>query len=477
MLGLTGRIPEQYLGEYREKQTVFIRNRVHLFCILSIAFYFFVTIADVLINPTDFMMTEIMIGLVLIFAGVLLLFFNSRAKTFFAIKLSAYIFIVLLLALLTEVGVDYADSKVVDASNVLLSSSVFVFVLFLVLMTIPWSPSEVVPIWIMHVVAFTTEFLLARGVPHVPKEMFGLKHYLEGFIFLAMAFALCLIVRRREAIRDIANFLLLKEVENKNEQIHKELEWAVRVHKSIIPHSISNDRVEIAVKYLPASYIGGDYAKFEFPDDDRLIFIISDVTGHGVPAALLVNRFHAEFERLAKKGKEPGSLLKELNEFIKEEFEGSDMYLTAFCGLLDFKKMHLLYSSYGHPPQYLYSEKENNVKNMPAHTSLLGLPVNDSKTYQSDIEVHAGDKILLYTDGVTETVNSRNEEYGNDRLEKFLKKNHNLSAEDFNRKLLGELDVFKDGKFKDDVCMLTIGIKHQRSIFEIGGQIFGGRKK
>ena len=106
--------------------------------------------------------------------------------------------------------------------------------------------------------------------------------------------------------------------------------------------------------YLPVYYIGGDYTKFNFLEKDKLIFIITDVTGHGVPAALLVNRIHSEYERLAKEGYSPGELLRELNKFIEEDFGSSGMYLSAFCGLLDFKKMKLTYSNYGHPSQLLF---------------------------------------------------------------------------------------------------------------------------
>ena len=461
-------IPDQYREEYFAKLTVFIRSRVGLYCILSVALYFFASLAGALLEPAEFKPIEILMGCVLIAGGLGVLYLNSRAKTYFAAKLNAFLFTALLLALIVRLGIDYAEAGMVTPSSMLLSSAVYVFVLFLVTMTIPWAPGEVVPIWIMHVAAFTMEFATVKYMQGAAGGYLDLRRYLTGVIFMFMAFFLCFVVRRRDMIRDAENFVLLKDVEAKNKQMNNELEWATRVHKTIIPHSTSTDKVDLAVSYLPVYYMGGDYVKFEFCGDDRLIFLMSDVTGHGVPAALLVNRIHAEFERMAKEGREPGALLAELNAFITEDFAGCDMFLSAFCGLLDFKKMKLLYSNYGHPTQYVYSARSASIHGLCSQATLLGVPMDDAAVHQAEMDVDRDDRVLLYTDGITETMDAAGEEYGAKRLEEFLRANHDLPVEDFNEKLLRDLDSYKDGKFKDDICLLTIGIKCHRHAFAFG---------
>jgi len=241
--------------------------------------------------------------------------------------------------------------------------------------------------------------------------------------------------------------------------MHKELELATRVHKTLIPKSLSTDLVDIAVMYLPMYYIGGDYAKFHFVDKDRLIFIICDVTGHGVSAALLVNRVHTEFESLAREAKEPGTLLKELNNFIIKDFGGIDMYLSAFCGLLDFKTGRLIYSNYGHPAQYIYRVRELDIQRLESQTSLLGLPFPDDGLYQSQIKFNKGDQLLLFTDGLIEASNGHGEKYGKEKIESFIKQNCNAGPDLFNQKLLEELNTFKDEGFKDDIFLLSVKIK------------------
>jgi len=452
VLKTIAQVPEKYLKEFREQQTRFIKSRVLLLCILAISIYFFAVILGFIVDPGESTALEIVIGFFLICGGGVLLYLNSRTKTLQIAKLNAYIFTAFLLILLVKMGIFYKDEAVI-------SSALFVFTIFFISVTIPWTPKEVHIIGFMHVAAYTVNFFWVRILPGVSKEAFSMAEYFNGLIFLSMALILCVVLRRHETARDIENFVLLKEIEDKNEQMSKELEWATRIHKTIISGPISNDKVEIGVTYLPVYYIGGDYVKFEFIGKDKLIFIIGDVTGHGIPAALLVNRIHAEFERFAKEEKSPGVLMKELNEFIKEDFEGADMYLSGLCGLVDFKHMTLSYSNYGHPPQYVYSGQNEKIHSLPPQTSLLGLPMDDDNIYQNEVELDKGDRILLFTDGVTEAANKESEEYGKKRLEKFVAKNHTLSPEQFNGKLIEDVKSFNDGDFKDDICLLNMEIK------------------
>jgi serine phosphatase RsbU (regulator of sigma subunit) len=468
MFKMIKNIPSQYLDEFLEKQVLFIKSRVHLFCVLAAAIYFFASFIWYILYPVEFKVLEIIVGLLLVAGGGLIIYVNFRTQTIRVAKFNAYLFIAFLLVLLVKLDTIYT-------SDILVSSSIFVFTLFFVSVTIPWRPIEVSIIGFMHAIAYTANFLYIRAMPKLAGVSCSTMDFINGFIFLFMAFLLCVIIRWKETGRDIENFMLLKEVENKNKQMRRDLEWARRVNKTIVPRSVGTDKVEIAVSYLPAYYIGGDYVKFEFLDGDKLLFIVGDVTGHGVPAALLVNRVHAEFEQLAKKDDQPGRLLKELNNFIKEDFEGSHMYLSAFCGLVDLKKMDLSYSSYGHPPQYVYRIEAPHIQVLNSQTSLLGLPVEDKNVYQNHIKIDKGDTILLFTDGVTETVNGNGEEYGEERVEDFLDKNHNLPAEDFNRELLKELNEFKDGNFKDDVCILNIGIKAHWASFFSSNRLFKHR--
>jgi serine phosphatase RsbU (regulator of sigma subunit) len=283
--------------------------------------------------------------------------------------------------------------------------------------------------------------------------------FYQGIIILLMAAAVIYFVKRNVTKRFLETYILQMRIKENSDQMKKELELATRVHRRLVPHSFSGKLADIGVSYVPMTYMGGDYAQFRFIDKNKLLFIIADVTGHGVPAALLVNALNAEFERASMEGKNPGEMLKEMDDFIKKDFAETGMYLTAFCGLLDYRGRRFLYSNYGHPPQYVYLAKKHNIMEIYAQTSFLGLPFSDESIYEDQIKFDRGDQIVLFTDGVLEARDRNKEEFGPRRLKRFILDNHVFSAEEFNHELLKRLSSFTGDKYNDDIFILNIHTK------------------
>lgn len=448
------KIPENYLNEFISKQTALIKNRIRLFCILTIVIFSFASLLAYITTPSEFKPEELPVSAIVILGSLLVFYFIGRTNTIKIAKFNVYLFIAILLLCLTYLCVLYCG-------YINITPALYLFLLFMVTFTIPLGPLEIVPLSLMHLAAYSFLFNYIKVHYAFPDILPDLKaaRYIDGITLIAMGTILSFVVRKKETARDAENFILLKEVEEKNSQMRRELELATRIHKTLIPHSISTDMVDVAVMYLPMYYIGGDYARFHFIDKDRLLFIICDVTGHGVSAALLVNRLHTEFERLARDGKAPGILLKELNDFITEDFGEINMFLSAFCGLLDFNKMKLLYSNHGHPDQYIYRITGSDIQRLSSQSSLLGLPLVDKDVHQHAIDFSRGDKILLFTDGVLEARNKDGECYDEVKLESFIKRERSLSANQFNQALLDELNSFKGRTFTDDIFILSIHVK------------------
>lgn len=435
------KVPKGYRQEFLKVQALLIQSRVRLFCILTAGAYFFITGISYVISPGDFKPQELPLAGLLLVGSLVILFLNTRFRTLTAGKLTAYLFIAFILALITRINIIYSEY----AS---LSIIVYVFVLFLVVFSIPWMPLEVIFISLLHVLAY---LLFCAAI--------GFRPYVDGLSIILTAGVISFVIRRKDALREIENFVLLKEIEAKNDTMRRELELATRIHKTLVPRSISTDLVDISVLYQPAYYLGGDYAHFHFVDKERLLFIICDATGHGVSSALIVNRLHAEFERRAREGKEPGELLDELNEFMVRDFSGTNMFLSAFCGLLDFSRKNFIYSNHGHPAQYLYRVREAKILCFDSQDTLLGLSVAGNSAVQREIDFNPGDKIMLFTDGVLEAMDKNGQIYGKERLEDFIQHNFSLQTGLFNQKLLEELSVFKSGDFRDDIFLLTIEVK------------------
>ena len=137
------------------------------------------------------------------------------------------------------------------------------------------------------------------------------------------------------------------------------------------------------------------------------------------------------------------------------------MYLSAFCGSLDFSSRTFVYANHGHPTQYLYRVRDAKILRCSSQATLLGLPEKDRSVRQNEMEFVPHDKVMLFTDGVTETMDGRREAYGEERLEDFIRAHTALGVDAFNRALLDDLRAFKGGteEFRDDIFLLTMEIK------------------
>jgi len=438
---------KKYAQEYKIATANLIKAKIDL-CSALLIFIFSFIILFMSIFTLNFI--EAFMRGIGIVTGALMLVLNKRIKSLERMKFLAYLLSCMVIILITAYSFINKNFFVVGIIHYL----VMMFTLSLIF---PWTFKDLFLLGSFNILGFVSAVAVRGGVGDYT-------FYVATSTFsLFIALFVCVFIKGDDETRRKSEFMLKKEVEDKNRAIEQELELAKNIHKSLIPESISTDVVDIMVTYKPMYYIGGDYAKFYFIDRSRLLFIISDITGHGVSAALLVNRMHTETERLVRENKNPGLLLKELDKFIKQGFYGTGMYLSAFCGVLDFAKQQLFYSNYGHPPQYLYHIEKRKLNALNSQTRLLGLPLEDDQTYEGSVDFEKGDRMLLFTDGLIETRGVNSEEYGIQRLESFIADNRNLPMGEFNQNLLDDLNLFRKGEISDDVFILLIDIKKKAS--------------
>ncbi|MDD3374534.1 MAG: PP2C family protein-serine/threonine phosphatase [Candidatus Omnitrophica bacterium] len=454
-------IPIQYQSEFEQQNVFLFRERIRLIFFLTVGFYLTgYVIHDILylIYQYDFTFysIEYTAFLALTFTILLLSIASKKTANLSLIKFYGYLTVFAIISFMSYLDVLYPTT----IDDVVLAH---LFSLFVGCFILPWTAIEIIPIIIIYFALYLlVSFYIFAHYAYLQTSAEINESWAMGIIFLSLSALLCFVVRKKETTRDVENFLLLKEVELKNQQMQTELELATRIHKTLIPKSISTNLADISVSYLPMSYIGGDYAKFHFIDDDKLLFFISDVTGHGVSAALLVNRIHSEFETIIKETQDPNILLERLNTFIKTDFKEIHMFLSAFCCLLDFSKMELTFANHGHPSQYLYRSRDSKVEKLGSLNMLLGIPTEKENTepgLEKKISFLNKDKLILFTDGVTEIKNQKMEEFGTERFENFIQNHFALSAGIFNQKLIEKLNFFKDKEFQDDIFVLTIDIK------------------
>ncbi|MDP3920868.1 MAG: PP2C family protein-serine/threonine phosphatase [Candidatus Omnitrophota bacterium] len=243
------------------------------------------------------------------------------------------------------------------------------------------------------------------------------------------------------------------------QDLNKELEIAKRVHQTIIPGSGSTADFDVTVDYIPCNVIGGDFVQYHFLEPRKLLFVIGDVTGHGLPAALLTNRLHMELHAQMLGGKTPGAMMAAANDFIIEAFHSTNMYFSAFCGLADAGNMSLIYASCGHIPQYIYRKGEGKIVELSSQTTMLGYPRKGAQQgTETQVPLANGDRIVLFTDGIPETAAARNKRYGTDRLKQDIKDHAADSGQAFHKKFLEKIWNYTEQDYEDDVCLMTIDL-------------------
>jgi sigma-B regulation protein RsbU (phosphoserine phosphatase) len=208
--------------------------------------------------------------------------------------------------------------------------------------------------------------------------------------------------------------------------INKELEIARRIQSSTLPQSVPTlAGLEIAARYVPMSAVAGDFYDFLYVDEKRVGILVADVTGHGVPAALIASMLKVAFAGQAAHAHDPVRVLSGLNGALCGKFE--EHFVTAAYLFVDLEKSLLHYSAAGHPPLMLASRAAGNVREIEKNGLMLGM--FPETAYSSvEIRVDPGDRCLLYTDGLFEAKNAAQEEFGKARCKEFLEAQLHIPA-------------------------------------------------
>ncbi|NBC19137.1 MAG: SpoIIE family protein phosphatase [Bacteroidetes bacterium] len=228
------------------------------------------------------------------------------------------------------------------------------------------------------------------------------------------------------AFVSIQNLELVEEQIEK-ERLEKEMRLAREIQEGLLPQSIPTlETVEVGTLALPSRYVGGDYFDVVKLDDHRLLIGIADVTGKGVPAALLMASLQACLQTMVPMDLRLEEAVGHMNRVICTN-TGFDKFITAFFGIYDAEDQHLEYVNAGHDPPML-ARADGRVERLEAGGLLLG--VMASAGYERGrIDLHPGDVALLYTDGVTEAMSPDDEEYTPERLEERLLAVHDRTAQ------------------------------------------------
>ncbi|MEN6395834.1 MAG: SpoIIE family protein phosphatase [Methanoregula sp.] len=248
----------------------------------------------------------------------------------------------------------------------------------------------------------------------------------------------------------------LQRTTAEKERFAKELEIAKGIQQSFLPDAPPKiSGVEIAAKNVPALEVGGDFYDFIPLGKDRWGLVIADVSGKGVPAALFMALSRTLIRASTLANADPAVAIGHANQLICEDSKTS-MFVTLFYAILDSRAMTLNYVNAGHNPPLLLKGTSSDVVLLKAKGIALG--VTDDVDLQSvRVDLRPSDILVLYTDGVTEAINDREEEFGEERLFHIIMENRALTADEILEKILAGITVFAgDRPQHDDITLMVL---------------------
>jgi len=242
--------------------------------------------------------------------------------------------------------------------------------------------------------------------------------------------------------------------------LKNEMKMAQEIQIKLLPEETPHiNGIEIAALNKPAKEVGGDYYDFLKVDSNKWGFCIGDITGKGMPAALLMANLQATFRSQAIISRKCSECLRGTNYMLYQSTEVTK-FATFFYGVLHQENGQtiLSYSNGGHDPPILY-KKDTNPQFLEATGLLLGV-FESSEYSENSINLDAGDVLFMYTDGITEAFNSKGVDFGLDRLVELVGKNRNSSADEIMNLVLHSVGNHVDeAPPSDDITMIIIKIK------------------
>lgn len=304
----------------------------------------------------------------------------------------------------------------------------------------------VLALFIVSPLSTATAIVASALFPMIIANMAGM------FVF---AFIIVNVEKERKMVAE--RDTLLREMERKQ----TELNIAAEIQQSFLPDSIADiPNFDIAAKNLMAKEVGGDFFDVipleVIPlKSGEAGIVIGDVSGKGIPAALFMALTRIVIRVNSGWHTSPAEAIRNANTIITKDSKAG-MFITLFYGMINGETKTLEYVNAGHNPPYFYRQSESSLSEIPATGIAVGL-MEEAAYTSGKLEFQKGDLLVLFTDGITEALNSKQEMYGEERLKEMIRKSSHLPAKEIVSGILADVSSFGMGMPQyDDISLLVL---------------------
>jgi phosphoserine phosphatase RsbU/P len=252
-----------------------------------------------------------------------------------------------------------------------------------------------------------------------------------------------------------------EELKQKDHEIQTELDFAAEIQKDMVPQTHEPwHAIQFGILYKPMQKVSGDFLNV-YKKDKKIFVLLADVSGHGVPAALITMAANEAFGLGISKNDSPAAVFRTVNTQLCEQIKTQD-YLTAFLVKVD-ERMHITYANASHQSALHYRRKLNTIESYDTNGLFIGAMEDATDTYEEkESRLEYGDLFVLFTDGITEQVNDQGEEFGLERLKTILLEHKDIPVKALADKVYEDLLVFANGtRIRDDVSLLAMSVHPQ----------------
>lgn len=260
--------------------------------------------------------------------------------------------------------------------------------------------------------------------------------------------------RAEQGLRD-ANV----QLERRAEEIKRDLVLAARVQQSLAPRTLEWGRVLVEAYYKPVLSIGGDFGLVSPHNSSHLDLLICDVSGHGISSALLANRIYTETVSLLRAGAHPGKLLHKLNDFVVDQISVSGFMFTMGAARLEQNARELLYAAGGHPPAFWISSS-GELRQLESRATILGA-FEDAVLEDTvdEYELSPGDRLMIYSDGLTEVWDAHGEELGVEGLAELATRTAALPLAAMREAVIRGVNTYSATPPHDDMSLVLLEVR------------------